>query len=139
MDETIYSKLELLTEYIGILKGYQACSLNEISRDHTLKGAVERYLEVSLECMIDIGEMIISRRSLKKPESYKEIFTILGDNGVLPVDFSRKISPAAGFRNVLVHMYAHIDMERVYHYLQNHLDDLEQYAHYIALYLENND
>ncbi len=139
MDETIYSKLELLEEYIDILKDYQDYRLEEIRQDQTLKGAVERYLQVSLECMIDIGEVIISRRSLKKPESYKEIFTILGDNGILPVDFSRQISPAAGFRNVLVHMYAHIDMEKVYFYLQNHLDDLEQFARYIALYLEKND
>jgi uncharacterized protein YutE (UPF0331/DUF86 family) len=139
MDEEIFSKLELLREYIEILKGYQDYSIDDIDQDHTLRGAVERYLEVSLECMIDIGEMIISRQSLKKPESYKEIFTILGDNGILPQDFSRKISPAAGFRNVLVHMYAHIDMERVYFYLQNHLDDLEQFAHYIAFYLEKSD
>lgn len=139
MDEEIFSKLELLREYIEILKGYQDCSLDDINQDHTLRGAVERYLEVSLECMIDVGEMIISRQSLKKPESYKEIFTILGDNGILPQDFSREISPAAGFRNVLVHMYAHIDMERVYFYLQNHLDDLEQFAHYIAFYLEKSD
>ncbi len=76
MDETIYSKLELLEEYIDILKDYQDYRLEEIRQDQTLKGAVERYLQVSLECMIDIGEMIISRRSLKKPESYKEIFTI---------------------------------------------------------------
>lgn len=80
MDESIYSKLELLKEYIEILKGYQDYSLDDINQDHTLRGAVERYLEVSLECMIDIGEMIISRHSLKKPESYKEIFTTLGAN-----------------------------------------------------------
>jgi len=139
MDEEIFSKLELLGEYIEILKGYKDYSIDDIAQDHTLRGAVERYLEVSLECMIDVGEMIISRQLLKKPESYKEIFMILGDNGILPQDFSRKISPAAGFRNVLVHMYAHIDMERVYFYLQNHLDDLEQFAHYIAFYLEKSD
>ncbi len=57
----------------------------------------------------------------------------------MPVDLSRQISPAAGFRNVPVHRYAHIDMEKVYFYLQNHLDDLEQFARYIALYLEKND
>jgi hypothetical protein len=33
-------------------------------RDHTLRGAVERYIEVALECMIDIGEMIISKEKL---------------------------------------------------------------------------
>ncbi|RNI15739.1 DUF86 domain-containing protein [Methanohalophilus sp. RSK] len=139
MNSTINSKLESLAEYIEILKGYQDCSIDDIAQDHTLRGAVERYLEVSLECMIDIGEMIFSRQSLKKPESYKEIFMILGDNGILPQDFSRKISPAADFRGELLHMYADIDMEKVYLSLQNHPDDLEKFARYINLYLKRRD
>lgn len=139
MNSTIHSKLELLTESIEVLKGYQDYSLEDINQDHTLRGAVERYLEVSLECMIDIGEMIISRQSLKKPEFYKEIFTTLGDNGILPLDFSRKIAPTADFRGELLHMYADIDMDKVYFYLQNYSDDMEKFAHYIALYLEEND
>ena len=139
MDEEIFSKLELLREYIEILKGYQDYSLDDITQDHILKGAVERYLEVSLECMIDIGEMIISQQSLKKPESYKEILIILGDNGILPLDFSRKISPAADFRGDLLHMYADIDMEKVYLSLQNYPDYLEKFARYITFYLERRD
>ncbi len=89
--------------------------------------------------MIDVGEMIISRQSLKKPESYKEILIILGDNGILPQDFSRKISPAADFRGELLHMYADIDMDKVYLSLQNHPGDLEKFARYITLYLEKTD
>jgi uncharacterized protein YutE (UPF0331/DUF86 family) len=89
--------------------------------------------------MIDIGEMIISRQSLKKPGPYKEIFMTLGDNGILPQDFSRKIAPAADFRDELLHMYADIDMEKVYLSLQNHPDYLEKFAHYIAFHLEKSD
>jgi uncharacterized protein YutE (UPF0331/DUF86 family) len=56
-----------------------------------------------------IGEIIISAQGIKRPESYKEIFRTLGENGILPEAFARKIEPAAGFRNVLVHMYAKVD------------------------------
>ncbi|KAB2948417.1 MAG: DUF86 domain-containing protein [Candidatus Methanoperedens sp.] len=88
MNDEIASKLEHLREYVTILKGYQHHQIEELQTDHTLKGAIERYLEVALECTIDIGEMIISREKLKRPESYQEVFLILGEQGILPKNFA---------------------------------------------------
>ena len=65
MNDEIASKLEQLGEYVSILKGYQHFKIEDLQTDHTLKGAVERYLEIALECSIDIGEMIISREKLQ--------------------------------------------------------------------------
>jgi uncharacterized protein YutE (UPF0331/DUF86 family) len=100
-----------------------------------LRGAVERYLQVSLESMLDIGEIIISEEKIKLPASYKEIFHILGETGILPEAFARKIEPAAGFRNVLVHMYAKVEMDRLYENLQNGVEDMEFFIEYIAQFL----
>ncbi|HPQ05458.1 MAG TPA: DUF86 domain-containing protein [Methanothermobacter sp.] len=33
-----------------------------------------------------------------------EVIEILGEIGILPRDFADKFAPAAGFRNILVHM-----------------------------------
>ncbi len=43
-----------------------------------------------------------------------------------------RIAPSVGLRNILVHMYTKIDIGRFYYYLQNNIDDIEQY---IAQYL----
>ncbi len=135
MNDEIASKLEQLGEYVDILKGYQHFKIEDLKADHTLKGAVERYLEIALECTIDIGEMIISREKLERPETYQEVFLILGEHGILPKDFAIKFAPSAGLRNILVHMYAKIDIGRLYYYLQNNIDDIEQFGKYIAQYL----
>ncbi len=135
MNDEIASKLEQLGGYVSILKGYQHFKIEDLQTDHTLKGAVERYLEVALECAIDIGEMIISKEKLKRPETYNEVFLILGEHGILPGDFAIKFAPSAGFRNILVHMYAKIDIGKLYYYLQNNIEDLEQFGKYIAQYL----
>lgn len=135
MNDEIASKLEHLREYVTILKGYQPHQIEELQADHTLKGAVERYLEIALECTIDIGEMIISREKLKRPESYQEVFLILGEQGILPKNFAIKFAPSAGFRNRLVHMYAKIDIGKLHYYLQNNIGDIEQFGKYIAQYL----
>ncbi len=135
MNDEIASKLEQLGGYVSILKGYQHFKIEDLQTDHTLKGAVERYLEVALECAIDIGEMIISKEKLKRSETYNEVFLILGEHGILPGDFAIKFAPSAGFRNILVHMYAKIDIGKLYYYLQNNIEDLEQFGKYIAQYL----
>ena len=135
MNDEIASKLEHLREYVTILKGYQHYKIEDLQTDHTLKGAVERYLEIALECTIDIGEMIISREKLKRPESYQEVFLILGEQGILSKNFAIKFAPSAGFRNRLVHMYAKIDIGKLHYYLQNNIGDIEQFGKYIAQYL----
>lgn len=94
-------------------------------------------MQVALECVLDIGEMIISYENLRKPDSYREIIKILGENKILPKEFARRFALAAGFRNVLVHMYAEVDIEELYKYLRNNLSDFDKFARYIAVYLKS--
>jgi|GEM_PF-7115142 uncharacterized protein YutE (UPF0331/DUF86 family) len=61
--QEIADRLNDLEKYIRLLKSYQDRSLDEIERDYTLRGAIERYLPVAIECTLDIGEMTISAKS----------------------------------------------------------------------------
>jgi uncharacterized protein YutE (UPF0331/DUF86 family) len=135
MIEEISFKLEQLGEYVSILREYQSNEIEEIRDNRTLRAAVERYMEVSLACMIDICEMVISSERFIRPDTYREAILTLGKHNILPRDFAEKLAPAAGFRNVLVHMYTDIDLEKLYSHLQNDIDDLELFAEYIAKFL----
>jgi uncharacterized protein YutE (UPF0331/DUF86 family) len=64
-----------------------------------------------------------------------EITSKLEQHGILPPDFAIKFAPSAGFRNRLVHMYAKIDVEKLYYYLINNIEDIELFGKYIAQYL----
>ncbi|MCK4814640.1 DUF86 domain-containing protein, partial [bacterium] len=61
----------------------------------------------------EIGEIIISKEGCRKPERYQDIIIILGENGIMPKEFSKKFSLAAGLRNILVHRYTEIDIEEI--------------------------
>ncbi len=135
MKDEIVSKLQLLKEYVKFLRSYMKYNPEEIKKDFTLKGAVERYLELSIECCIDIAEMIISFENLKRPDSYREVILTLGREGILPDDFAERFSEAAGLRNALVHMYAEIDVDELYINLTQNLGDFDSFAKYIAVYL----
>jgi len=136
MRDEISSKLEQLGEYVRILKTYQNRTLTDLNEDFTLRGAVERYLGLALQCSLDIGEMIISKEKLRTPETYREIIEILGENGILPKNFAQRFAFAAGFRNILIHMYADIDVEEVHQFLQENLGDFDEFAKSIAEHLE---
>lgn len=136
MKDEIISKLELLSGYVKNLRSYMKYSVEDIKNDFTIRGALERYLELSLECSIDIAEMIISYENMKRPDSYREVILALGRAGILPEDFAERFSNAAGLRNILVHMYATIDINEIYYNLTENLKDFDAFAKYIAVYLE---
>ena len=59
----------------------------------------------------------------------------MSELGVLPSEFSRKLAPIAGFRNILVHEYLGIDWNEVYSNLKK-TSDLVKFAEYIRKWLQ---
>ncbi len=133
--ETINEKLENFKKYVGYLKEYRKFSLEDIKKDYTLQGAIRYYLQVACKCVIDICEIIISGLGLPKPDTARDGIEMLGKNGILPLEFSLKISKMAGLRNILVHGYARIDISETYNHLQKKLDDFSQFAKLIATWI----
>jgi uncharacterized protein YutE (UPF0331/DUF86 family) len=111
---SISQRLEKLKEYTTYLKSYQKSSLTQIKKDYTLQGAICRYFQLSVECIIDVAELLISSLGLRKPATAFEAIEILGENKIIPLRFSKKFAPIVGFRNILVHDYLKIDINKVY-------------------------
>ena len=64
-----------------------------------------------------------------------DIIDKLGERGIVPSEFAQAIRGMAGFRNILIHEYASVDMKKVYDVLHNRLDDFRKFAGYIEMYL----
>lgn len=136
MKREIASKLSELEKYARLLNGYSGCSVKELGNDLTLRGAVERYMQVAIEIVIEIGEMIIAGEGLRKPETYREVIEILGEGGVLEAGFAIKFAPAAGFRNILVHRYGDIDVGELHRHLRSDIKDFDTFARQVSSYLK---
>ncbi len=98
---------------------------------------VEHHLRRTLESMFDIGRHIIAKKGLGKPEKYSHIIELLGQHGIISSEFSIRIKGMAGYRNRLVHEYAHITSEELYDIIDTRLKDFEQFSKYIVEFLEN--
>jgi uncharacterized protein YutE (UPF0331/DUF86 family) len=133
----INSRIAKLREYLKILRELSKENEKDFTENYKIYGLAERYLQLAIECVLDIGNHMISRLEFKKPETYQDILLILGKNSILPVEFSEKIAKMAGFRNILVHGYTDIDKSIVYDHLKEDLTDFEKFIQYITQYLKN--
>lgn len=135
--EKLARKLRSMKKYVEFLRSYNAIRTERLEEDYELRSAIERNLQLAIESALDIGEHLIAARGLRKPETYREVLEILGEAGILPEEFAARFSEAAKFRNILVHMYAEVDAEILCEILRTNLQDFDEFARYIARYLEN--
>lgn len=61
----IYAKIGRLKQYLGYLGELRKSSLGDFKEDFRISGSAERYLQVAIECIIDIGNEIISSLQLR--------------------------------------------------------------------------
>lgn len=132
----IISKLERLDEYFGYLKDIQKVNKKSFLTDYHFYGLAERYLQLAIEVIIDIGKLIIVSEDLKRPEDNGDIISIMADNKIITKKSSEKLIGIVNFRNILVHDYEKIDREIVYKKLQKNLDDFSDFKKNIVKYLK---
>lgn len=132
----IERRLDELSERLARLEPLRSRSLADFQEDAYLRDIVERNLEIAIQCCIDICNRIVALENLRKPADYYEGFVILGEAGILSMDFAKNIAPIAGFRNVLVHEYLKLDWELVFENLQK-MDELAEFYGSIRQWLNS--
>ena len=80
---------------------------------------------------MDIAAHIVGEKGYGIPGSTIELFYLLEENSYLPPEISENMARAVGFRNLMVHEYAKIDIEQVYIIAHEHLDDLNDFLVWI--------
>jgi uncharacterized protein YutE (UPF0331/DUF86 family) len=132
--QTVDVRLRALRQYVGYLKEIRGFGIDRVSKDPFLEAALCRYLHLAIECVLDIGESIISGQGWTRPETNREVFIRLGERKVLPKFFAEKLSGVGGLRNILVHDYLKVDLTLLFKSLAR-LADFETFARHIAIYL----
>ncbi len=133
---SIDKKLNELNENILILNELSKISLDDLKKSLKDQWAIFYGLQISIQTIIDIGNYILAALKENKIEEYVDIIDKLGEKEIIPKDFAVKIRGMAGLRNLLVHEYGVIDIQRIYDILQNNISDFEEFQNYIRKYLK---
>lgn len=133
--EVIRKRLQKLDEYLAILQSLQKYSLDAFLNNPERYGSAERFLHLSIEALLDLGNHIIAELELGQVNWYSDIPMLLNKAGYLDHDLKEKWIKMIGFRNVLVHDYLDIDRKIVYDVLANYLQDMAALKRVFAQFL----
>ena len=133
--EVLQRRLRKLDEYLEILRRLQRYRFEEFIQDPERYGSAERFLQLAIEALIDIGNHIIADLDLGEVRWYSDIPAILAERAGLEPELKEKWMRMIGFRNILVHEYMDVDRRIVYEILQSGLEDLERLRRFFAAFL----
>lgn len=83
---------------------------------------------MAIECVIDLGNHIISDMNYRKPESSRDIFLVLYENKVINDKLKNNLCNMVSFRNILVHDYLKLDRGIVYDIVMDRLGDIKSFV-----------
>ncbi|HUP47496.1 MAG TPA: DUF86 domain-containing protein [Thermoanaerobaculia bacterium] len=120
--------------------------LQEIQQTHRqaflasyqLQWTTERGLQLAAQAILDIGTHILSGRFNVHPADYEDVIRLMGVHGIVSDELQSRLRGLGGFRNILVHGYLEIDIERVYEFLCEESSVFRDFANAIDEWLEQN-
>jgi uncharacterized protein YutE (UPF0331/DUF86 family) len=77
---------------------------------------------------------MIATNNWTRPKDNKESIDIVARHKIIPSSFAKRIRPLAGLRNLIIHEYFAIDLDRIFKHIQN-IEDFRQFQKYILAYL----
>jgi len=97
-------------------------------QDYRRMDCIVLNLQRACEAATDIAMYIVSSRKLGIPQTKKDAFELLYKQELINKEMATNMKNMIGFRNIAVHDYKEIDEEIIKDVIENHLNDLLQFA-----------
>lgn len=128
------SKIEQILNYLDDL-------LEEVKNNQfetrIEKLGLERAAHLTIESIMDVGNMMIDGFIMRDPGSYHDIIDILIDERVIPSEDETSYKQVVDLRQTLVQNYLEIDNEFIEKVMNKEITTLEKFSTYIRTYLNN--
>lgn len=98
--------------------------------------AMERLIQMSIEAMLDCGNMIIDGFIMRDPGSFEDIIDILVDEDVLPAEEAENYKEVIRLRSMLVKDYLNIDHAGLGLVIKNNFSSMESFGSRIRAFLD---
>ncbi len=133
--DLVRSRIANMGHNLNRLKEKSNVAREQFQGDLDTQDIVLHNLQLAIQICIDIGSHIIADENWEVPSSLGNTFKILSAHKVISPDTADIMASMAGFRNILIHEYEDVDLEKVYNILSNRLDDFEDFSREIIAYL----
>ncbi|MEK7250820.1 MAG: DUF86 domain-containing protein [Bacteroidota bacterium] len=113
---------------------HRSVTLQAIQSDKQREWALRYGLMESIQIIIDVSCHLASKYNLGSPKTYSECVELLTKFQYLTEELSKKLIGMIGLRNILVHDYIEVNLERLYQLLDN-VDDMTSFADAVKFYV----
>ncbi len=126
----VLNKFETIEKCINrINEEYEGNSEN--LQDYRKMDMIILNLQRACEAVLDLSMYVVSSRRLGLPQSKRDAFILLEQNQVIDSKMSKNMQGMVGFRNIAVHDYKELDADILKDVIENHLNDLLDFARII--------
>ncbi len=133
--EVILRLLVSMRRHIELVRPLQRETLAQMMSDTLRWYGLLRSLQLLVEHVVDVGNHLLAGTNHIVTDDARTTLLTLGEVGIVPPDYARRIAPMAGFRNAIVHEYMDVDAEIVFGVLMSGLADFEAFVGYIYAYM----
>lgn len=121
-------KTAQILHHVDRLRRRSSLSAAELGAEEDLYNAVLMDLQQGIQACVDLAIHACVDDSLGAPASAGEAFTLLQRDGRIDARLCVRLTGAAALRNLIVHRYAEIDLEKILAVIRDDLGDLELFA-----------
>lgn len=129
-NEVVARHLNDLDDCLQAIDGERPVSVEAMRSDRKTRDLVLYELQRAIQNVLDLGSHLLADRG-KAVSEYSEIFAVLAEEGAIPTELAERVRGLAGFRNVIIHDYVDVDLDRVAGFVNDRLDDLRDLARHI--------
>jgi uncharacterized protein YutE (UPF0331/DUF86 family) len=97
-------------DLLAAMRTLQPVTAARLADEPILKAALERMIQAVVDLALDINGHVVTSLLSKSPATGRDSFDLMVEAGVLEGSQADVLKPAVGLRNILVHMYADIDL-----------------------------
>ena len=132
--EIIRTKIAQIQHRLRRLQEKRSAPLELFQTDEDLQDIVLRNLQNAIQGCVDLASHIVVDEGWAVPPTQAGLFQTLSDHQVITVDEAARMKGMVGFRNIVVHEYAAVDMKKVHEILTDRLRDVERFLQKVILY-----
>lgn len=124
--ERILAKLDELDGYLRELRAIVPGTI-EGYRQIEKRRACERLLQISVECVIDVCNRLVTGLRLGLPAEEDDLFEKLAQAGKISPRMRETLQRMKGCRNILVHEYGHVEDDIIFETISTRLADFDEF------------
>ena len=134
--ERILAKLDELHAYEAELSAVLPQDFAEYMASSAKRRAIERLLQISIECVLDICNLLVAGLRLGLPAEEEDLFARLETAGTISPEVATALRAIRRFRNILVHEYGAINNHIVFTVATQKWQDIEAFTREVLRALE---